>query len=146
MPQQLSSFPCHLSNPRAINFMDDVLIALELISVFLSPLPVHSLHTARLISLMHCFLQATPLLKRSHNILLVLKMSNEQTQPSNLRSSSPIFVIWIYLCLLFIKKHTDHPGSLSHCTPTTLQTFLLCSFVFKPHPAHHSEITSALRI
>lgn len=42
------SFRCHLSNTYAINFMDDVLIALELISFFFS-LPIHSLNTTRLI-------------------------------------------------------------------------------------------------
>lgn len=44
----LLSFHRHLSNPYTINFMDDILIALELISFFF-PLSIHSLNTTMLI-------------------------------------------------------------------------------------------------
>lgn len=78
---------CHLHNPFALNFMDDVLIPLQLIFLLCS-LPTHSLNTARLIFLMHCFLRATPLLQRSYTILLIRKMSSEQTQPPSLHPES----------------------------------------------------------
>lgn len=98
----------HLHHPFAVNFTDDVLIALQLISLLCS-LPTHSLNTARLIFLMHCFLWATPLPKRSYTILPVLKMSNEQTQPPKLTSRVPFFLI----DFIFVFPSVRNPETIS---------------------------------
>lgn len=67
---------CHLAKLCAVNFMGDVLLAPELISVLCSLPPSHFLSAARLILAVLCFLQTV--LKRLHAILLVPKMSKEQ--------------------------------------------------------------------